>query len=155
MDGYHPNNSAEETVTALQNCISTFLDQLSAERDLLLNGHAENLAEVTENKQQILHELSLLENQVRPYISSLNQDDNESSSIYSLALKQKWNDVVEMLVECQSINAENGALVAMLLNQSKNALGQLYSLFNINSAVTYNEQGNQQFQAPSNRSIHV
>ena len=51
MDGYHPNHTAEEAVTALQNCVSIFLDQLSAERDLLLNGSAENLPEITENKQ--------------------------------------------------------------------------------------------------------
>ena len=152
MDGYHPNHTAAESVAALQNCISIFLDQLSAERDLLLHGNAEKLNEVTEAKQQTLNELSLLENQIRPHIASLNQENNTN---YSADLKQKWHNVVEMLVECQNINAENGALVGTLLNQSKNALGQLYSLCNVNSTVTYNEHGNKQFQAPSNRSIHV
>lgn len=155
MDGYHPNHTAEEAVTALQNCVSIFLDQLSAERDLLLNGSAENLPEITENKQQTLNELALLENQIRPHIAWLNHDSGESDSDYSAELKQKWHRLVETLVECQNINAENGTLVGMLLNQSKNALSQLYSLCNINNAVTYNENGNQQIQTPSNRSIHV
>lgn len=155
MDGYHPNHSAEEAVAALQNCVSIFLDQLSAERDLLLNGNAENLPTITENKQQTLNELALLENQIRPHIAWLNRDSSESDADNSADLKQKWQRLVETLVECQNINAENGTLVSMLLNQSKNALSQLYSLCNINNAVTYNENGNQQFQSPSNRSIHV
>ena len=155
MDGYHPNHTAEEAVNALQNCVSIFLDQLSAERDLLLNGNAENLAEVTENKQQVLSELALLENQIRPHIALLNRESDENNSGISSELKQKWKSVVETLVECQTINAENGTLVNTLLNQSKNALQQLYSLCNINNVATYNEDGNQKFQAPSNRSIHV
>ncbi len=155
MDGYHPHHTAEEAVNALQKCVSIFLDLLSAERDLLLNGNAENLAEVTENKQQVLNDLALLENQIRPHIASLNQDSNNQENGISAELKQKWNGVVETLVECQNINTENGTLVNMLLNQSKNALHQLYSLCNINSVTTYNENGNQHFQAPSNRSIHV
>ena len=155
MDGYHPNQTLEETVNALQKCIATFLDQLSAERDLLLNGSADNLAEITEKKQQTLNELTLLEGQIRPHIAALKQEGHAKQGHVSTELKLKWQQVVETLVECQTINSENGTLVNLMLNQSKNALHQLYSLCGIQSTPTYNEEGNQLFQSPSNRSIHV
>lgn len=158
MDGYQPNQSLGEALTALQSCVSTFLDQLSAERDILLNGNAEQLPEVTNNKQQTLHELTLLENQIRPHLVTLNngmKDVPASENSSSLATKKLWREIIETLEECQRINTENGALVNTFLKHSKNALNQLFSLANINNTVTYNEKGNQQFNAESHRSIHV
>ena len=158
MDGYQPNQSLSEALTALQSSVSIFLDQLSAERDILLNGNAEQLSEITDNKQQVLRELTLLENQIRPHLVKLNGGETNATALddtSSLAEKKLWQDIVETLRECQQINLENGALVNTFLKHSKNVLNQLFSLANINNTVTYNEQGNQQFITESNRSVHV
>ena len=158
MDGYQPNQSLIEALTALQSSVSIFLDQLSAERDILLNGNAEQLPEITDNKQQVLHELTLLENQIRPHLVKLNDGETNATALVdtsSLAEKKLWQDIVETLRECQQINLENGALVNTFLKHSKTVLNQLFSLANINNTVTYNEQGNQQFITESNRSVHV
>ena len=159
MEGYQPNQTLPEAVTALQNCISIFLDQLSAERDLLLNGQADQLPQITESKQQTLHELVLLETQIRPHLASLTKENNKSidssHADYSIDIGKQWNNVVELLSECQKINSENGSLVNTLLKQTKNALGQLHALSNVDTAVTYNKQGSQQYFTESNRSVHV
>ncbi len=159
MDGYIPNQNAAKTVSALQKCVSIFLDQLSAERDFLLNSEAEKLSEITKDKQQTLNELTLLENQIRPYLplfsNEVPQDSDSKNKDELQTMQRQWNELSGMLIECQKINAENGTLVHTKLKQTKSALDQLYSLCNISNSVTYNEQGNQQFSSQSNRSVHV
>lgn len=150
----------EQVIQALQICITSFLDHLSAERDVLLHGQINRLPEITADKQNTLNDLSSLENQIRPYIpelDSIRSDATQSAQISTsnIRLQEKWKAVVESMSECQRINLENGALVNTLLKGTKNALHQLHSLTNSNSTHLYTEDGNQQYHSSGKHSIQV
>ena len=152
--------SLEQVVQALQVCIARFLEHLSAERDVLLNGQINRLPEITAEKQLTLNQLNTLENQIRPHIPALesNTSDTKVSNQTANAniwVQEKWKAVIETMQECQRINMENGALLNTLLKGTKNALHQLHSLTNTNSTTLYNEEGNQQYHAIGKHSIQV
>lgn len=160
MEGQQTKPHLDQSVLALQNCISTFLDYLSVERDVLLNGDIDRLPEITENKQHTLQELNKLENQIRPHLGILQDSSSLPASEQNLVdsiewTREKWKHIIETLSECQRINMENGALVNTLLKGTKNALHQLHSLSQSSSTALYNEQGNQHYYSNSKRSVQV
>jgi flagellar biosynthesis/type III secretory pathway chaperone len=157
MDQQQP---LEHVMQALQICIASFLEHLSIERDVLLHGQINRLPEITAEKQNTLNDLNTLENQIRPYIHTLEAnilDDKQASQTTNsnVWLQETWKAVVESMRECQRINLENGALVNTLLKGTKNALHQLHSLTNSASTSLYNEAGNQQYHSIGKHSIQV
>lgn len=150
----------EQVVQAFQVCITSFLDHLSTERDVLLHGQINRLPEITADKQSTLNELNSLENQIRPYIPTLESTSADSNRTAPIAnsnvwIQEKWKAIIETMKECQRINIENGALVNTLLKGTKNALHQLHSLTNTNGTTLYNEDGNRQYDSLGKHSIQV
>ena len=142
----------QKLLTDLQNCISTYLDQLSAEKDILLAGNANDLNEITNQKQATINHLSDLENQATPLLDSLKkqaQDGGDDSAT------QEWQTLSQLLHECQEKTAENSALVNTRLKHTTNTLHQLYSLFNTNQSITYNEDGSEKYISEPNKSVHA
>ena len=142
MKNQHPN----QVLTELQNCINTFLDQLSAERELLLIGNANDLNEVTLQKQDTITKLSILETQFSPLLNDFEGDE---------ILNKQWQKTVNLLKTCQQMNAENSSLVNTRLKQTKNTLFQLHSLFDSNNSVTYSEDGSQIITSEPNRFVQA
>ena len=140
------NQQSDQVITELQNCISIFLDQLSAERQLLLTGTANDLNEITLQKQDTITRLSKLESQFSPLLN--NFSSNQS-------LTEKWQQTIKLLKTCQQMNAENSSLVNNRLKQTTNTLHQLHSLFDTNNSVTYTEDGSQKITSEPNRSVHA
>jgi len=140
------NQQSDQVITELQNCISTFLDQLSTERQLLLTGTADDLNEITLQKQDTISQLSKLEPLFSPLLDNFASDQ---------ALTEKWQQTLELLKTCQQMNTENSSLVNNRLKQTTNTLHQLHSLFDTNHSVTYTEDGNQKITSEPNRSVHA
>tara|TARA_R110002074_G_scaffold113521_1_gene242663 strand:- start:475 stop:903 length:429 start_codon:yes stop_codon:yes gene_type:complete len=140
------NQHSDRVITELQNCINTFLDQLSAERELLLIGNASDLNNITLQKQDTITQLSLLESQIPPLLSDFENDQS---------LKLKWQQTVNLLKTCQQMNVENSSLVNNRLKQTTNTLHQLHSLFDTGHSVTYSEDGSQIISSEPNRSVHA
>ena len=140
------NQHSDQVITELQNCINTFLDQLSAERELLLIGNANDLNKITVQKQDTITQLSKLEAQFSPLLNDFKSDE---------ILNKKWQKTVNLLKTCQQMNAENSSLVNNRLKQTTNTLHQLHSLFDTGHSVTYSEDGNQIITSEPNRSVHA
>ena len=140
------NHKADQVLTDLQKCISTFLDQLSAERELLLTGSANDLNEITLQKQSTILELTELESRFSPVLDNFATDQ---------ALQGKWQKTIELLRNCQQINNENSALVNQRLKQTNNTLHQLHSLLDDNHTSIYSEDGSQNISSVPNRSVHA
>ncbi len=140
------NQHSDQVITELQNCINIFLDQLSAERELLLIGSANDLNEITLQKQDTITQLSKLEAQFSPLLNDFESDSS---------LTKKWQQTIKLLKTCQLANAENSSLVNNRLKQTRNTLHQLYSLFDTGHSVTYSEDGNQIITSEPNRSVHA
>jgi flagellar biosynthesis/type III secretory pathway chaperone len=140
------NQYPDQVITELQNCINTFLDQLSAERELLLIGNANDLNQITLQKQDTITQLSKLEAQFSPLLNDFESDQ---------ALNKKWQQTINLLKTCQQMNSENNSLVNNRLKQTTNTLHQLHSLFDTGQSVTYSEDGNQIITSEPNRSVHA
>ena len=140
------NRRADQVLTDLQKCISTFLDQLSTERELLLTGNANDLNEITLQKQSTILELTELESRFSPVLDNFATDQ---------ALTGKWQKTIELLRNCQQINNENSALVNQRLKQTNNTLHQLHSLLDDNHTSIYSEDGSQNISSVPNRSVHA
>ncbi len=140
------NLKADQVLSDLQNCISTFLNQLSAERELLLTGNANDLNKITLQKQDTILKLSALETRFSPVLDNFANDQE---------LTEKWQKTIEMLKDCQQMNAENSALVNQRLKQTHNTLHQLHCLFDSNYASIYAEDGSQKISSAPNRSVHA
>ncbi|MFK8028217.1 MAG: flagellar protein FlgN [Gammaproteobacteria bacterium] len=140
------NQDSDQVITELQNCINIFLDQLSAERELLLAGNANDLNKITLQKQDTITQLSKLEAQFSPLLNNFEGDK---------ALNEKWQHTINLLKTCQQKNAENSSLVNNRLKQTTNTLNQLHSLFDSGHSVTYSEDGNQIITSEPNRSVHA
>lgn len=140
------NQYPDQVITELKNCINTFLDQLSAERELLLIGNASDLNIITLQKQDTITQLSKLEMQLAPLLNDFENDQ---------ALNKKWQQTINLLKTCQQMNAENSSLVNNRLKQTTNTLHQLHSLFDTGHSVTYSEDGNQIITSEPNRSVHA
>lgn len=140
------NTQADQVLTELQNCITIFLDQLSAERELLLEGDANDLNKITLQKQETIMQLSNLEARFSPVLDNFASDQQ---------LNQKWQHTIELLKSCQQINAENSTLVNHRLKQTNNTLHQLHCLFDSNHSAIYNEDGSQKVTSVANRSVHA
>ncbi len=140
------NQDSDQVITELQNCINIFLDQLSAERELLLAGNANDLNKITLQKQETITQLSKLESQFSPLLNNFEGDK---------ALNKKWQHTINLLKTCQQKNAENSSLVNNRLKQTTNTLNQLHSLFDSGHSVTYSEDGNQIITSEPNRSVHA
>ena len=144
--------AASKIISDLQNEVSTFLDQLSAERDLLLAGNAQDLGAITEKKQETISRLSMLEKDIAPIIKELSElgDDKDET-----ALKNQWQETIKQLTQCQRMNIENSSLVSTRLKHTTNTLHQLHSLLDTNHSVIYTEDGSQQISSEPNRSVHA
>ncbi|MFK7795405.1 MAG: flagellar export chaperone FlgN [Gammaproteobacteria bacterium] len=140
------NQHSDQVITELQNCINTFLNQLSAERELLLVGNANDLNKITVQKQDTITQLSKLESQFSPLLDNFKGD---------VTLNKKWQQTVNLLKTCQQMNAENSSLVNTRLKHTTNTLHQLHSLFDTEQSVTYSEDGNQIITSEPNRSVHA
>jgi len=140
------NQHSDQVINELQNCINTFLDQLSAERELLLIGNANDLNKITLQKQDTITQLSKLEMRFSPLLNQFESDQE---------LNKKWQQTINLLKTCQQMNAENSSLVNNRLKQTTNTLHQLHSLFEIEHSVTYSEDGNQIITSEPNRSVHA
>ncbi len=140
------NLHSHKIITDLQNCINSFLDQLSAERELLLAGNANDLNKITLQKQDTITQLSNLESQFSPLLDNFAKDQS---------LNKKWQQTINLLKTCQQMNAENSSLVNNRLKQTTNTLHQLHTLFDTEHAVTYSEDGNQIITSEPNRSVHA
>ena len=140
------NQHSEQVVTELQNCINTFLNQLSAERELLLTGNANDLNKITLQKQTTITQLSKLEVQVAPLLIEVENDEE---------LNKQWQETIKLLKTCQQMNTENSSLVNTRLKQTTNTLHQLHSLFDTGHSVTYSEDGSQIITSEPNRSVHA
>lgn len=146
MERYMKNQHSDQVITELQNCINTFLNQLSAERELLLVGNANDLNKITVQKQDTITQLSKLESQFSPLLDNFKGD---------VTLNKKWQQTVNLLKTCQQMNAENSSLVNTRLKHTTNTLHQLHSLFDTEQSVTYSEDGNQIITSEPNRSVHA
>jgi flagellar biosynthesis/type III secretory pathway chaperone len=140
------NQHLDQVITELEICINTFLDQLSAERELLLIGNANDLNIITLKKQDTITQLSTLEAQLSPLIINIEKDQE---------LNKKWQKTINLLKTCQQMNAENSSLVNTRLKQTNNTLRQLHSLFDAGHSVTYSEDGSQTITSEPNRSVHA
>ena len=139
-------------ISDLQNCISTFLDQLSAEREYLLAGNADDLTKITQEKQESISLLTSLKIQAHPYLQQLKTSANmENNHI----VKEEWQNLTKQLNKCQKMNAENNALLNTRLKHATNTLNQLHSLFDTTHSVIYTEDGNEQHSSEPKRSIHA
>ena len=152
MDKISQIQAANNVITDLHNEITIFLDQLSAERDLLLAGNAQDLEKITEKKQHTITNLSALEKNIIPLIDTINK---LGDSTQERALKDKWQETIHQLTECQRMNVENSSLVSTRLKHTTNTLHQLHSLLDTNHSVIYTEEGNQCISSEPNRSVHA
>ncbi len=140
------NSQAEIALDELRQCISIFLDQLSAERELLLAGDANDLNEITLQKQESIAQLTELETRFSPVLNNFANNQ---------PINAKWQSTIELLKTCQEINTENGYLVNHRLKQTSTALQQLHSLLDSNHSALYNEDGSQNISSTPNRSVHA
>ena len=140
------NLQAEQVLNELQTCINTFIDQLSAERELLLTGDANDLNKITWQKKETILQLTELETRFSPVLDKFDNDQN---------LSEKWRKTIELLKDCQRMNTENSALVNHRLKQTSNTLHQLHSLLDTNHSVIYTEDGSQKVSSEPNRSVHA
>ena len=152
MDNISQIQAASKVISDLQNEITTFLDQLSAERELLLAGDAQDLGKITEKKQETITRLSALEKNITPLINSIQELGDSRDEI---ELKDKWQETIKQLTECQRMNIENSSLVRTRLKHTTNTLHQLHSLLDTNHSVIYTEDGNQRISSEPNRSVHA
>jgi flagellar biosynthesis/type III secretory pathway chaperone len=146
MERHMKNHYPDQVITQVQNCINTFLDQLSTERELLLAGNANDLNKITLQKQDTITQLSALETQLSPLLNDFKSDQG---------LNQRWQHTINLLETCQQMNAENSSLVNNRLKQTTNTLHQLHSLFDTGQTVTYSENGSQIITSEPNRSVHA
>ncbi len=137
-------NLANELIVELQNSMTTFLNQLSAERELLLAGNAQDLSLLTTEKENTISQLSNIESRLAPLIEA-----------YKTSHNTEWEKVVSMMEKCRQINAENSSLVNTRLKHTTNTLHQLHSLLNTDHSVIYTEEGNQHISSEPNRSVHA
>ena len=144
--------AASKIISDLQNEVSIFLDQLSAERDLLLTGNAQDLGTITENKKETISRLSMLEKEIAPIIKELNKLSDNNDEV---ALKHQWQETIKQLTECQRMNIENSSLVSTRLKHTTNTLHQLHSLLDTNHSIIYTEDGSQHISSEPNRSVHA
>ena len=140
------NNQADQVLNELQKCISTFLDQLSAERELLLTGDANDLNKITLQKQETIKQLATLELRFSPVLDNFANDQ---------PITEKWQKTIALLKTCQQMNSENSSLVNHRLKQTNNTLHQLRSLFDTNHSLIYGEDGSQKITSEPNRSVHA
>ena len=140
------NLQADQVLSKLQDCITIFLDQLSAERELLLTGDATDLNNITLQKQETIKELTELETQFSPVLDKFADEPT---------LNKKWQHTIELLKTCQQKNIENSSLVNHRLKQTNNTLHQLHSLFDTNHSAVYAEDGSQKISSATNRSVHA
>ncbi len=140
------NQHADEVLNELQNCITIFLDQLSAEKELLLTGDANDLNKITLQKQETIMQLSELETRFSPVLDKFASDQ---------PLTEKWQKTIELLKTCQQKNAENSSLVNHRLKQANNSLHQLHSLFDTNHTIVYSEDGSKKISSEANRSVQA
>ena len=139
--------------TDLQNCISTCLDQLAAEKEILLSGSADDLNQLTRQKQTTASLLANLEKQALPILKALKQQPQQSRAAY-VPKETTWK-LHQRLQECRLKSAENAALLATRLKHTTNTLHQLYSLFNNTQSITYNQDGGEKYTVEPNRSVRA
>ncbi len=137
-------NLVNDLVIELQNSMTTFLNQLSAERELLLAGNAQDLSLLTTEKENTVTQLSKIESQLAPHIEAYKSSHNS-----------EWEKAVELMEKCRQMNAENSSLVNTRLKHTTNTLHQLHSLLNTDHSVIYTEEGNQHISSEPNRSVHA
>ena len=142
----------DQLFTDLQNCIATYLDQLAAEKEILLRGSADDLNELTGQKQATVSLLSNLEKQALPVLKALTQQARENHAAYP---PQTGQNLRQRLRECQLKSAENSALLAVRLKYTVDTLHQLYALFNSTQSITYSEDGREKYTAEPNQSVRA
>ena len=152
MENSNQIQVASKIITELQNVISIFLDQLSAEREILLTGNAQDLGSITDKKQDSISRLTSLEKDIAPIIKGINELGDSGDET---ALKNQWQHTIQQLTECQRMNVENSSLVSTRLKHTTNTLHQLHSLLDTNHSVIYTEDGNQHISSEPNRSVHA
>lgn len=136
----------------LQNCISTYLDQLAAQKEVLLSGSTDDLNQLTRQKQATASRLSNLAGQALPALKAFKQQASESRAAYA---PETARNLHQRLQECQLKSAENAALLATRLKHTTNTLHQLHSLLNSAQPITYSQDGREKYTAQPRQSVHA
>ncbi len=140
------NMQSQQVLDDLEYWVQVFLDQLSIERELLLDGNASDLNTATAKKQEIIEKLTALEARFSPLLNNFEEHSE---------LNEKWQKTLLLLQTCQQKNTENSALVNHRLKQTNQALHQIHCLFSHDHALTYSADGSQTISSEPNRSVHA
>ena len=145
------NATLDKLFSEFENAGSNFVELLSAERDVLLNGLADQLPEITHSKQQALSELDTLDRRLKEIVKS---DEQGNIALFQFGtLQERWNQIIEILSECQRMNIENGSIVQLRIKNTQAALEHLHYLPGNETSCTYDQQGHKAYDQLKNRSV--
>lgn len=102
--------------TQIRHCADQLHDSLEAELDYLKNNNAEQLLNNIQRKQELMDQLMQLEQQ-RKSITASQQIKSKADYLNWLdrldstgILKNQWNELGQLIKDCQKMNATNGVI---------------------------------------------
>lgn len=120
-----------ELLKQQQQNLDTMMTLLEQELDLLKQRHAIPLAEVAEQKQQLLEQIQALDSSIsaHPDVAELNT-----------SLLSQQQQLRETLTHCQEKNDVNGRLIELTLNSNRRLANMLTQIRDKNN-ITYDSKG--------------
>jgi flagella synthesis protein FlgN len=138
-------------LNAERDVLRAFVALLKTEQQALIDGHTEQLLDLSESKTQAVHELSKLagerKNELLSHGAEIKAVGLESwLRAHAAGSLPVWQDIQQLLEQMQYLNRINGTLIQTKLRHNQQALAVLHNAANSAQGL-YGANGQQQISS--------